>query len=50
MNTQLTVDAASRGAINNKIPEQAYKLFEIMANDNYMKTSNRNVMKRPGMI
>src|SRR5438270_3491828 len=36
-NTQLNVDAASGGAINNKTPDEAYDLLEVMANNNYLK-------------
>src|SRR5436853_2458535 len=49
MNTQLMVDAASGGAINNKTPEEAYELIEIMSSNNYMK-NDRNIMKKPGVL
>src|SRR5436190_21384129 len=35
MNTQLIVDAASGRAINNKTPEEAYDLIEVMASNTY---------------
>src|SRR2546430_1464037 len=48
-NTQLNVDAASGGAINNKTPDEAYELLEVMANNNYLK-NDRNIIKKPGVI
>src|SRR3954463_16428018 len=48
-NTQLNVDAASGGAINNKTPDEAYDLLEVMANNNYLK-NDRNIIKKPGVL
>ena len=45
-NTQVMVDAASGGALNNKTPEEAYNLIEVMASNNYMKSSDRNASRR----
>src|SRR4051812_40571480 len=47
-NTQLNIDAASGGAINNKTPDEAYDLLEVMAN-NYLK-NDRNIMKKPDVM
>lgn len=40
------IDAANGGAFNNKTPEEAYNLIEVMANNNYMRTPERNSTRR----
>lgn len=45
-NTQAMVNAASGGAINNKTPEEAYELIEVMASKNYMKPSDRSFLRK----
>ncbi|KAL5573865.1 hypothetical protein UlMin_023462 [Ulmus minor] len=45
-NTQTMVDAASGGAIFNKTPEEGYELIEVMASNNFLKSTDRNAQKR----
>ncbi|XP_031283214.1 uncharacterized protein LOC116141879 [Pistacia vera] len=45
-NIQVMIDAASGGGLNNKTPEDAYKLIEVMASNNYMRLLERNVPRR----
>ncbi|KAL5553611.1 hypothetical protein UlMin_041012 [Ulmus minor] len=45
-NTQTMVDAASGGAFFNKTPEDGYELIEVMASNNFLKSSDRNSQKR----
>ena len=40
MSTQLMVDAATGGSLNNKTPEQSWELFEMMAINNYHRPSD----------
>ncbi|XP_031247431.1 uncharacterized protein LOC116105152 [Pistacia vera] len=40
------INAASGGALNNKTPEEAYNLIEIMATNNYLRSSEQNLPKR----
>ena len=35
------VDAAAGGSLNNKTSEQSWKLFEVLANNNYQRPSER---------
>lgn len=44
--TQTMVDAASGGAMFNKSPEECYELFEVMASNNFLKSTDRNAQKR----
>ena len=41
MSTEIMVDATVGGSLNNKTPEQSWELFEVMANDNYQRPSER---------
>ncbi|KAL5563299.1 hypothetical protein UlMin_033046 [Ulmus minor] len=45
-NTQTMVDAASGGAFFNKKPEDGYELVEVMASNNFLKSTDRNAQKR----
>ncbi|KAL5575372.1 hypothetical protein UlMin_017071 [Ulmus minor] len=45
-NTQTMVDTASGGAIFNKTPEEGYELIEVMASNNFLKSTDRNAQKR----
>ncbi|KAL5542713.1 hypothetical protein UlMin_010423 [Ulmus minor] len=45
-NTQTMVDAASGVAFFNKIPEDGYELMEVMASNNFLKSTDRNSQKR----
>ncbi|KAL5570177.1 hypothetical protein UlMin_026752 [Ulmus minor] len=45
-NTQTMVDAASGGAMFNKTPEEGYELIEVMASNNFLKSTDRNAQKR----
>ena len=45
-NTQTMVDAASGGAVFNKTPEEGYELIEVMASNNFLKSTDRNAQKR----
>ncbi|KAL5574105.1 hypothetical protein UlMin_023702 [Ulmus minor] len=45
-NTQSMVDAASGGAFFNKTPKDGYELIEVMASNNFLKSSDRNSQKR----
>ncbi|KAL5542585.1 hypothetical protein UlMin_010295 [Ulmus minor] len=45
-NTQTMVDAASGGAMFNKTPEEGYELIEVMASNNFLKSTDRNSQKR----
>ena len=45
-NTQTMVDAASGGAFFNKTPEDGYELIEVMASNNFLKSTDRNSQKR----
>ena len=45
-NTQTIVDAASGGAFFNKRPEDGYELIEVMASNNFLKSTDRNAKKR----
>ena len=45
-NTQTMVDAASGGAFFNKTQEDGYELIEIMASNNFLKSTDRNAQKR----
>src|SRR3954463_1789311 len=47
--TQLNIDAASGGAINNKTPDEAYDLLEVMANNNYLK-NDRKIIKKLDVV
>lgn len=40
------MDAASGGSINNKTPEEAYELIDVMASNNYEKILDWNMMKK----
>ena len=44
--TQTMVDAASGGAFFNKTPEDGYELIEVMASNNFLKSTDRNSQKR----
>ena len=45
-NTQIMVDAASERAFFNKTPEDGYELIEVMASNNFLKSTDRNAQKR----
>ena len=45
-NIQTMVDVAAGGALNNKTPEDAYELLELMANNNYQRPNERAMPKR----
>ncbi|KAL5572943.1 hypothetical protein UlMin_022540 [Ulmus minor] len=45
-NTQTMVDAASGGALFNKTPEEGYELIEVMASNNFLKSTDKNAQKR----
>ncbi|KAL6312313.1 hypothetical protein AAG906_004968 [Vitis piasezkii] len=45
-NTQTMVDAASGGAFINKTPDEGYQLIEVMASNNFLKSTDRNAQKR----
>ncbi|KAL5572307.1 hypothetical protein UlMin_021904 [Ulmus minor] len=45
-NTQTMVDAASGGAFFNKTLDDGYELIEVMASNNFLKSSDRNSQKR----
>jgi len=49
-NTQPMVDAASGGAFLAKTPEDGYELMEVMANNNFLRSSDRNPQKRPAGV
>ena len=40
------VDAASGGVFFNKTPEDGYELMEVMASNNFLKSSDRNSQQR----
>ena len=39
------VEAATGGALNYKTPEEAWELFEIIANNDYQRNGERAVVK-----
>ncbi|XP_031262255.1 uncharacterized protein LOC116120447 [Pistacia vera] len=45
-NIQAMIDAASGGALNSKTPEKAYNLIEVMVHNSYMRTSERNSIRK----
>ena len=45
-NTQTMVDAASGGAFFNKTLEDGDELIELMASNNFLKSTDRNAQKR----
>ncbi|RVW83117.1 hypothetical protein CK203_040734 [Vitis vinifera] len=45
-NTQTMVDAASGRAFINKTPEEGYQLIEVMASNNFLKSTDKNAQKR----
>ncbi|KAL5574309.1 hypothetical protein UlMin_023906 [Ulmus minor] len=45
-NTQTMVDVASGGVFFNKTPEDGYELIEVMASNNFLKSTDRNAQKR----
>ncbi|XP_073124801.1 uncharacterized protein [Henckelia pumila] len=45
-----TIDAASRGTIMRKTPEEAYELLEDIASHTYQLQSDRNIPKRPAGV
>ncbi|KAL5583050.1 hypothetical protein UlMin_015492 [Ulmus minor] len=49
-NTQTMVDAASGGAMFNKTPEEGYELIEVMASNNFLKSTDRKAQKRTAGI
>ena len=40
------VDAASGGAFINKTLDEGYQLIEVMASNNFLKSTDRNAQKR----
>ncbi|KAL5577699.1 hypothetical protein UlMin_019398 [Ulmus minor] len=45
-NTQTMVDDASGGALFNKTPNEGYELIEVMASNNFLKSTDRNAQKK----
>ena len=49
MSTQIMVDAAAGGSLNNKTPKQSWELFEVMTSNNYQRpieiTQKRGVLE-----
>ena len=41
LTTQIMVDAAVGGFLNNKTPKQSIELFEVMGSNNYQRLSER---------
>lgn len=41
IDVQTMVDAASGGALQNKTPEDAYELLEVLASNNYQRPNER---------
>ena len=41
ISTQVMVDAAAGGSLNNKLPKESHELFKLIASNNYQKPGER---------